>query len=259
MENWARGDAYEFYIGRWSRRVAPEFLTGWPRRRGPLAGLRLRHRGPVRDHPRRTADPASVVGVDPSDGFLERARTEIGDRRTGSNRATPGRCRRRRQRRRHRQRPRAQLRPEPARAAAEFARVTRPGGWPRPTSGTTPRHAADPPLLGRRDRARPGRRGARRGPPVPGVPARGAAKAWRGGRLSATEVRAIEIPTVFTDFDDYWNPFLGGQGPAPTYVASLPEDRREALRERAAPAVAGRARRLDPSHRPGLGGPGRRP
>ena len=41
----------------------------------------------------------------------------------------------------------------------------------------------------------------------------------------------IDALTPFRDFDDYWNPFLGGQGPAPTYVASLPEDRRAALRE----------------------------
>ena len=59
----------------------------------------------------------------------------------------------------------------------------------------------------------------------------GLEKLWREAGFIATEVRAIEIPTVFNDFDDYWNPFLGGQGPAPTYAVSLPEDRREALRE----------------------------
>ena len=31
----------------------------------------------------------------------------------------------------------------------------------------------------------------------------------------------IEIETNFRDFDDFWKPFLGGQGPAPTYVLSL--------------------------------------
>ena len=40
------------------------------------------------------------------------------------------------------------------------------------------------------------------------------------------------MPTVFRDFDDYWSPFLGGQGPAPGYCVSLPEERRAALRER---------------------------
>jgi hypothetical protein len=46
------------------------------------------------------------------------------------------------------------------------------------------------------------------------------------------EVRPIEIPTVFRDFDDYWTPFLGGQGPAPQYAMSLNEEHRSALRER---------------------------
>jgi hypothetical protein len=40
---------------------------------------------------------------------------------------------------------------------------------------------------------------------------------------------AIEIPTTFASFADYWRPFLGGTGPAPSYVASLPEPRRDQL------------------------------
>jgi ubiquinone/menaquinone biosynthesis C-methylase UbiE len=40
----------------------------------------------------------------------------------------------------------------------------------------------------------------------------------------------IEINTHFADFDDYWKPFLGGQGPAPTYLMSLSEAEREHLR-----------------------------
>jgi hypothetical protein len=46
------------------------------------------------------------------------------------------------------------------------------------------------------------------------------------------ETRAIDIATDFTDFEDYWSPFLGGQGPAPSYAMSLSEERRAALRER---------------------------
>ncbi len=41
----------------------------------------------------------------------------------------------------------------------------------------------------------------------------------------------IEIVTHFRDFDDYWQPFLGGQGPAPTYVLSLREPERKKLRD----------------------------
>ena len=44
-------------------------------------------------------------------------------------------------------------------------------------------------------------------------------------------VRAIDVITVFKDFDDYWSPFLGGQGPAPAYAMSLKEGARNALRD----------------------------
>jgi hypothetical protein len=50
--------------------------------------------------------------------------------------------------------------------------------------------------------------------------------------LVQVETGALEIPTDFADFEDYWRPFLGGSGPAPSYVASLDATRRELLRER---------------------------
>lgn len=50
--------------------------------------------------------------------------------------------------------------------------------------------------------------------------------------LQEVEVRAIDIPTRFKDFDDYWSPFLGGQGPAPSYAMSLSGQQRAALREK---------------------------
>jgi len=50
--------------------------------------------------------------------------------------------------------------------------------------------------------------------------------------LEDVEVLAIEVPTYFRDFDDYWFPFLGGQGPAPSYAMSLSEEKRAQLRER---------------------------
>jgi len=43
------------------------------------------------------------------------------------------------------------------------------------------------------------------------------------------ETTAIEINTEFRDFDDYWKPFLGGQGPAPSFVSSLDEDKKSKL------------------------------
>lgn len=50
--------------------------------------------------------------------------------------------------------------------------------------------------------------------------------------LSQVEVRPIDVWAEFKDFNDYWSPFLGGQGPAPGYVMSLSEERRTQLRHR---------------------------
>lgn len=50
--------------------------------------------------------------------------------------------------------------------------------------------------------------------------------------LHDVEVQAIDIPTAFESFDDYWTPFLGGTGSAPKYCMSLDEEARGRLREK---------------------------
>jgi hypothetical protein len=50
--------------------------------------------------------------------------------------------------------------------------------------------------------------------------------------LKGIEVKPIDIPTRFRSFDEYWQPFLGGQGPAPAYAMSLDETARTRLRDR---------------------------
>ena len=55
---------------------------------------------------------------------------------------------------------------------------------------------------------------------------------FTGAGLNGVEVVPIDIATPFADFDDYWQPFLGGQGPAPAYAMSLDETARARLRER---------------------------
>ena len=49
--------------------------------------------------------------------------------------------------------------------------------------------------------------------------------------LRDVQVQPLTVPTVFHDFDDLWAPFLGGQGPAPGYVASMSADRQGRLRD----------------------------
>ena len=50
--------------------------------------------------------------------------------------------------------------------------------------------------------------------------------------LQDVQTLMIDAQTTFRNFDDYWNPFLGGQGPAPAYAISLSEEHRNALRDR---------------------------
>lgn len=54
---------------------------------------------------------------------------------------------------------------------------------------------------------------------------------WLDAGIEDVAVCAIEVPTVFHDFDDYRTPYLGGQGPAPGYAMSLDYGRRDKLRE----------------------------
>jgi hypothetical protein len=49
--------------------------------------------------------------------------------------------------------------------------------------------------------------------------------------LKLVTVRAIDIPTVFQDFEDYWDPFLGRPGTAPSYLASVGAEVQERIRQ----------------------------
>ncbi|HEX5214229.1 MAG TPA: methyltransferase domain-containing protein [Vicinamibacterales bacterium] len=55
---------------------------------------------------------------------------------------------------------------------------------------------------------------------------------WRGQGLQDVVEEALIIETRFTSFEDFWAPFLEKQGPAGAYVASLSAEDREALRLR---------------------------
>jgi hypothetical protein len=54
----------------------------------------------------------------------------------------------------------------------------------------------------------------------------------REAGLVRVDCRSIEVPTVFTDFEDYWRPFTLGAGPAPGYCASLDPEARQRLKEK---------------------------
>ena len=203
------------------------------RGRSRVGRRRLRDRRAQRGDPGRRG--AGVGGRDRSVCRLRR-------RRRGASRRSSSPLRRRRRRRdpagggRGRRRgvgTRPQLRPGsrrgPRRDAPRHAAGRCCGGL---CLGLRGRHGAHPPVLGRRDRARPGGTRARRGIRFPICAPGPLQRAFESAGLAEVEVRSIDVPTVFRDFDDYWTPFLSGVGPAPGYAAALDPARRDALRER---------------------------
>jgi SAM-dependent methyltransferase len=56
------------------------------------------------------------------------------------------------------------------------------------------------------------------------------AQLWKQAGLENVHGQPLEITMRFESFEDYWDPFLMGQGPAGAYVRNLDGERREALR-----------------------------
>lgn len=143
--------------------------------------------------------------------------------------------------------------PSPERAVAEMVRVTRPGGvvaayvWDYAGRMGLIRHFWDGAVA-----LDPGARERDEGRRFPLCDPDRLDALFRTAGLGLVASRAIDVPTAFRDFDDYWQPFLGGQGPAPGYAMGLDEGRRAAGSHPIPPAD--QPRRVDPSRRAGLGG-----
>jgi SAM-dependent methyltransferase len=234
QEIWANGAAYEHYVGRWSRLVAREFLS-WLN--VPVKGHWLDvgcGAGAFSQTILNSAAPGSVTGIDRAEAYVafarkqvqdERVRYEVGDAQalpveTGEYHAVVSGLV-------------LNFIPEPGQATAEMARAARPEGivaayvWDYAGKMQLMRHfwnaaaALDPAAYDLDE--------GRRFPICHPEPLR---ELFQGAGLSQVEVRPIDIATDFQDFDDYWSPFLGGQGPAPGYAQTLSDERRAALRER---------------------------
>ena len=232
---WAAGDRYEPYMGRWSRKLAPAFLD-WLRVPAAARWLDVgcgtgALTAAILDH----AQPASVLGIDPSAGFIEHARAQITDARaafeTGDAQRLPvesdafdavvGALM-------------LNFVQQPELAVAEMARAARPGGvvaayvWDYADRMDLMRRfweaAVD--LAPAASAFADGRRPVQLCQPAP------LEALFVQAGLRAVDVQPIDIETPFRDFDDYWTPFLGGQGSAPGYAMSLSEADRATLRER---------------------------
>jgi SAM-dependent methyltransferase len=233
-DSWASGDHYEPYVGRWSRLVAREFLK-WLALPAGSQWLDVGcGTGALSQTILQFAEPAKIRGIDRSEGFIIFAREHIQDGRvqfdvgdataltaeTGSfDAAVSGLV--------------LNFIPQPDRAVAEMTRVTRTGGlvaaylWDYADRMQMIRHFFDAAMA-----LDPNAHELDEGRRFPICRPDALGQLFESAGLHNVEVRPIEVPTVFRDFDDYWSPFLGGQGPAPSYLMSLSGERRTALRER---------------------------
>ena len=233
-DGWSSGNAYEAYVGRWSRLVSVEFLD-WL---AVPVGQRWLDVGCGTGALARaildSCDPSVVVGVDASPSFVEHARATVRDARARFELASAAAT---------------GLRdgavdvvvsglvlnfvPDIGAALAEAKRTVVPGGvvagyvWDYAHGMQVIRRfwdaavAHDPTVTAIDEAAR-----------FPNAAPEPLAAAFRAAGLEVVETRPIDVPTVFSDFDDLWTPFLRGTGPAPAYVASLTDADLSAVRDR---------------------------
>src|SRR5688572_9317860 len=222
--------AYEHFMGRWSRKLAPLFVR--------FAGVRDADTvldvgsgtGALTAAIAKVAPSSRIVGIDPSASYVALAQSQHGSRlvlfevgdaqhmrfdaamfdRTLSLLVV-------------------NFIPDVGKALSEMTRVTKPKGtvaaavWDYGEGMEMLRAfwdavvALDPAADARDERQMPL---CRRGE---------LAALWRGGGLAHVDEQPLTIDLVFPSFDDYWMPFLGGQGPAGAYAASLSGPARTAL------------------------------
>src|SRR5947209_17363094 len=229
---WSSGGAYEAFLGRWTRLVASEFVS-WlgvpPGGRWLDVGSGT---GALTQAVLDFAIPIEVTAVEPWAGLMTWAESQIPDLRAHFVQADAERL------------------PfdsahfdaavsgvvldtvsDPELAVAEMVRVVRGGGtvaayvWDYAGGMTMLRSFWDAataldPRAAAADEGR--RRPLCRLEPLFAL--------FDDAGLTQINMTAVDVPGTFQDFDDFWGPFLAGQGAAPHYAMSLDPDRRESLR-----------------------------
>ena len=232
---WQAGDSYDAYMGRWSRLIAPRFLE-WLDAPDGLDWLEVGcGTGALSAAILDRCKPKSLISIDPSDGFLNKARANVPDPRVvfevGDAQALALE---------------SASRdvvvsalvlnfvPDREKALAEMKRVVRAGGtvafyvWDYPGGGVefmrafwTAAAALDPNASDLTEDKR-----------FPFCTPEGLTDLVKRAGFASSDCTSIEVPTVFKTFDDYWRPFTLGAGPAPGYCVSLDPVKQERLRKR---------------------------
>ncbi len=232
-DRWTDGSAYEAYVGRWSRAVAREFVAWLGMAPGGAwldcgAGT-----GALSQAILAQTAPRLVVAGDPSSRYVAFARARTVDPRArfvvaalpclpcragGFDAAVAGLV--------------LNFLPDPASGLAAMAAAVRRGGvvaayvWDYARGMELMRVFWDAACA-----LDPAARDLDEGARFPLCQADGLRTLFRAAGLAEVAVRPLVVPTVFRDFDDYWTPFLGGQGPAPGYLMSLAPPQRKRLRD----------------------------
>ena len=225
------GDAYDTFMGRLSRRLAPLLV----RFAGVADGDAVLDvgcgTGSLTAAVVAAAPSSRVAGIDPSEPYVavarahhqtERVRFQVGNAQqlpfeAGSFDATISLLI-------------MNFVPDPASALMEMIRVTRPGGvvaaavWDYGAGMEMLRVfwdeavALDHDANGTDERHMPlSRRGE-------------LSSLWRARRLRDVFETSLTIDMPFSSFDDYWSPFLANQGPAGAHISTLSAPDRERLR-----------------------------
>jgi SAM-dependent methyltransferase len=232
-EGWNSGEAYELWVGRWSRGVAAQFL-GWlaiaPDCRWADVGCGT---GALSELILQRCQPRAVAGIDRSAAFVSAAQQKIHDPRAsfevGDATALPwadasfdasvsGLV--------------LNFVPDAATMVKEMRRVTRPQGrvaayvWDYAGGMQMMRHFWDVAIA-----LNPNDAGLDQAERFPICQPGPLEDLFKKVGLEVVSARPIDTTMVFRDFDDYWTPFLGKQGSAPTYVAGLDETMRNRIRD----------------------------
>jgi SAM-dependent methyltransferase len=220
-------------MGRWSRVVARDFvnwLTPPQNRRWMDIGCGT---GGLSEAIVGLACPSRLLGVDQSDGFAHSYRKRFGDlaqclvgdalslpaEPCSIDYAVSGLV--------------LNFISEPARAIEEMKRVAVPGGvvalyvWDYPCSMDMLNRFWDVAVA-----LDPGASTLHEGRRFALTSHERLQSLFREVGLEQIEIAVLNIEMNFRNFDDYWQPFLGGQGPAPSYLMSLNSGERERLRLR---------------------------
>jgi SAM-dependent methyltransferase len=232
-DRWDEGTAYDRFMGRWSRPIAPRFLD-WLSVAGGADWLDVGcGTGALLWTIAATAAPGRLAGVDPSERFIEHARGDLPDSAQllvaraehlpfaagAFDAAVSGLV--------------LNFIPDPVTAVAEMRRVCRPGGvvaafvWDYAEGMRSLRLFWD--AAAQLDPAAADLDEGRRFPLCRPEPL---ADLFSQAGMADVRTTALEAVRSFASFDDHWQPFLAGQGPAGTYLAGLNPDRQAALADR---------------------------